>query len=111
MPKCAPKFAAGVRFSAIFLLAGAASALAGEAAKITIADTDFAPATVAVHIGDTVAWANKDIVDHTLTAKNGAFNVVAPVGKSGEFRLSKPGTITYYCRFHPNMVGTINVAE
>lgn len=107
MPKCAQ----GARFSAIFLLAGAVSALAGEAARITIADTDFAPATIAVHIGDTVAWANKDIVDHTLTAKNGAFDVVAPVGKSGGFRLSKPGAITYYCRFHPNMVGTINVAE
>jgi plastocyanin len=111
MPKCAPKFAAGVRFSAIFLLAGAVSALAGEAARITIADTDFAPATVAVHIGDTVAWANKDIVDHTLTARNGAFDVVAAVGKSGRLRLTKSGTVNYYCRFHPNMVGAINVAE
>jgi len=106
-----PKFAQGVGFSAIFLLAGAASALAGEGARITIADTDFAPATVTVHVGDTVAWANKDIVDHTITAKDDGFDIVAPVGKSGGFRLSKPGTITYYCRFHPNMVGTINVAE
>jgi plastocyanin len=33
-----------------------------------------------------------------------------PIKKSGSVTMDKAGTIDYFCRFHPNMKGTINVA-
>jgi plastocyanin len=92
-------------------MAGASCALAGGGAKLAIVDSEFAPAAVTVRAGETAAWANGDFVDHTITARNGAFDVTAPAGKSGRLRLTKPGTVNYYCRYHPDMAGTITVTE
>jgi plastocyanin len=62
-------------------------------------------------IGDTIEWTNDDIVTHTATARNGAWDVmIEPKGKSS-ITLKSPGTIEYYCRLHPNMVGSITVSE
>lgn len=107
MPDIARFFA----LSALFVLAGAAFAPAYESAALAIVDSDFAPATMAIHAGDALAWRNKDIVDHTITARNGAFDVRAPVGSSGRLPLDEPGTYRFYCRFHPNMAGTIIVTR
>jgi plastocyanin len=104
-------FARAAGFSALVPLAGAVAALAGETARIVINDLEFAPSALTLRVGDVIAWTNRDIVDHTITAKNGAFDVVTPVGKTGRLRLGKAGTFSYYCRFHPNMTGTIIVTE
>jgi plastocyanin len=52
---------------------------------------------------------NKDILDHTGTARNGAWDVAVEPGKTGKVQLKGAGTIEYYCRLHPNMVGKITV--
>jgi len=87
----------------------ASGALAGEVVKVSIDGLAFAPTEVTVHVGDTVEWDNADFVEHTATAKGGDMDVAIPAGKSGRVELSHPGTIAYYCRFHPNMTGTIKV--
>ena len=75
--------------------------------EIKMAQVAYAPAQVSAHVGDTVEWTNDDIVAHTATARNGAWDVmVEPKGK-GSVTLKSAGTIEYYCRFHPNMVGSI----
>ena len=87
----------------------AAGATAGEVVKVSIGDLTFAPAELTVHVGDTVEWDNADFVDHTATAKDGDWDVAIAAGKTGRVELNRTGTIAYYCRFHPNMTGTIKV--
>jgi plastocyanin len=87
----------------------APGALAGEAVKVSIGDLAFTPAEITVHVGDTVEWGNADFVDHTATAKDGAWDVAIAAGKTGRVELQHAGSIAYYCRFHPNMTGTIKV--
>ncbi len=70
----------------------------------------FAPATLTVKVGDTVTWANKDMVGHSATADDGSFDTgVLSQGETGSFTFTKPGTYTYHCTPHPNMKGTIVV--
>lgn len=87
----------------------AASAHAGDVVKVAIGDLVFTPAEITVRAGDTVEWTNADFVDHTATAKSGEWDVLIPAGKSGRVELSLPGTVAYYCRYHPGMTGTIHV--
>lgn len=104
-------FALRAGFSTVVAMAGALSAPAGERARIVINDLDFAPSTVRVHVGDTVEWINKDIVEHTATARNGAFDVSTPKGRLASTRMNAVGRMEYFCRLHPNMVGVINVVK
>lgn len=79
--------------------------------EIKMQDVAYAPAQVSAHVGDTIEWTNDDIVAHTATARNGSWDVmVLPKGK-GSITLKSVGTIEYYCRLHPNMVGSITVSE
>jgi plastocyanin len=75
----------------------------------TLTTTAFGNAKT-VAVGTTVAWTNTDLVAHTATANGGAFDsgAIEP-GRSFSVVLSTPGTITYHCSIHPNMVGTITV--
>jgi plastocyanin len=63
----------------------------------------------AAKVGDTVEWINKDIFAHTATARNGDWDVTMPPKKTVTLVLKKAGTVDYYCRFHPNMKGTLTV--
>ena len=84
-------------------------AFASEVVRITIHDLAFSPAEVSAKVGDTIEWVNGDFVDHTATAKDGAWDVAVAAGKSAQFKLERPGTVAYYCKIHPNMTGTIHV--
>ena len=78
--------------------------------QIVMQDLVFAPAEVSAKVGDTIEWINKDVFVHTATARNGDFDVSLPPKKTGSFVLKKAGTVDYYCRYHPNMKATLNVA-
>jgi plastocyanin len=69
----------------------------------------ISPAEVSAKVGDTIEWINKDIFAHTATAKNGDWDVTLPPKKTGAVVLKKPGTVDYYCRFHPNIKATLVV--
>jgi len=93
------------------LLFGATAVPAHAATiQITIDNLVFAPAEVSAKVGDTIEWINKDVFVHTATARNGDFDVSLPPKKTGSFVLKKAGTVDYYCRYHPNMKATLNVA-
>ncbi len=98
-------------FSGFLLLAGADAVPAGEAANVVIDTLDFSPDAVTVHVGETVTWINRDIVEHTATARSGDFDVLAPKGKPARWRASKVGEFAYYCRLHPNMTGVVRVVR
>jgi len=79
--------------------------------QIKMAQVAFEPAQVSAHVGDTIEWTNDDIVAHTATARNGDWDVmVQPKGKAS-VTVKSAGTIDYYCRLHPNMVGSIAVSQ
>lgn len=78
--------------------------------QITMENLVIAPAEATAKVGDTLELINKDIFAHTATARNGDFDVAMPPKKTVTYILKKAGAIDYYCRFHPNMKATLNVA-
>jgi plastocyanin len=78
--------------------------------QITMENLVISPAEVPARVGDTIEWINKDVFAHTATAQNGDWDVTMPPKKTVTSVLKKAGTIDYYCRFHPNMKATLNVA-
>jgi plastocyanin len=77
--------------------------------EVTIDKLVFSPANVQAKVGDTIVWANKDILAHTATVKGG-WDVMIPAKSKGKVTLKAAGAIDYFCRFHPNMKGHIEVA-
>ena len=78
--------------------------------QVTMQNMDISPAIVAAKVGDTIEWTNKDVLMHSATARNGDFDVNLPPKQTGKIVLKKAGTVDYYCRYHPNMKATIDVA-
>ena len=94
----------------VALLLGNSSADAAVI-QIKMAQIAYAPTQVSAHVGDTIEWTNDDIVAHTATARNGAWDVMVEPKSKATVTLKSAGSIEYYCRFHPNMVGSIGVSE
>jgi plastocyanin len=82
------------------------------AGKVVISWFKFQPATVTVHVGETVEWKNDEIVPHTVTANgekpafdSGSINP----GATWRYVARKKGTYNYTCVYHPNMIGKLIV--
>ncbi len=76
----------------------------------TISDFKFTPATITIHVGDTITWTNAGPTDHTATASNGSFDTgILKKGASASHTFTQPGTYAYICTIHPFMHGTVVV--
>jgi plastocyanin len=80
-----------------------------ETIRITADKLAFSPARILARVGDTVEWANADFVAHTATARNLDWDVTILPGKTSQVVIRKAGSLDYYCRFHPNMTGHVDV--
>lgn len=93
-------------------IADAAAVAATSADTIQIKNYAFAPASATVATGVKVTWVNEDSVPHTVTSKSGPASFdsgqVAP-GASYSAIFESPGTYSYYCIDHPQMIATITV--
>jgi plastocyanin len=79
----------------------------------------FLPNALSVKAGSTILFANVGGKPHTLTADDGSFDTgIVPPGAEGgrfagtnaTFTLPKPGTYTFHCEIHPQvMKGTLTV--
>ena len=69
----------------------------------------FDRAQINVAGGTYVRWVNKDTVAHTVTADNGLFDQEIAPGYSYSVWLDGSGTVTYHCKIHPEMKGSITV--
>ena len=80
-----------------------------DEAVITIADFAYeVPASVAP--GSTITIKNGDSQAHTVTSKDGGFDVkIDPNGTATMKAPDKPGSYTFICTFHANMTGTLVV--
>lgn len=92
--------------SALFA-AGVAPAFA-DTITVTIDKLVFSPAEISVKVGDTVEWVNKDAFAHTATVKGG-WEVMIPPKKTASRVMTAQDTVSYFCRFHPNMKGRITI--
>jgi plastocyanin len=79
---------------------------------VEILNNAFNPPQLNVAPGTTVTFVNNDTVPHTATADNGLFDSgqLAP-GASYPVVLEGAGTVTYHCKLHPEMRGSIVVGE
>lgn len=103
---------AGVSLTGIMLAVGIAgcSRRSPESHEVPIRNFVFEPATLTVAQGDTIIWSNQDFVAHTATAHDGAWDSGSvPAGDTWQLVAVTPGRHAYYCVFHPNMEGTIEV--
>jgi len=96
-------------FAALSLVAACVPARAATI-QINMENMDISPAMVAAKVGDTIEWINKDVLMHSATARNGDFDVNLPPKQTGKVVLQKAGTVDYYCRYHPNMKASIEIA-
>lgn len=61
----------------------------------------------ALKVGDTVVFVNKDMFRHTITASNNSFNLDLMPGARGSLHINSAGRAVFYCKYHPNMRGTM----
>jgi plastocyanin len=90
--------------------AGETATAANTPAAVAIHNFHFVPATLTVAAGTTVTWTNDDNDVHTVTDRGRAFRSGALDSKDTfSYTFTKPGEFTYFCTFHPMMVGKIVV--
>lgn len=90
--------------------AGTDALLARADAVVEMRMLALTPREVRIRAGQTVAWVNRDPLDHTVTADDASW-------MSGTFglnevythRFDQPGRYTYFCIPHPDMRGVVVV--
>ena len=89
-------------------IGAAPTALAGT--SVRMAGSRFEPSTLTIAVGETVRWFNDDALPHTVSATDGSWDSgnLAP-GQAFERRFETAGSYSYLCRYHPGMVGSIEV--
>ncbi len=95
------------------VLAVASATLPGSeaAAKthvIVINAMRFGAVPADLRVGDTIQWVNRDLFQHTATARDKSFNVELPTDTTRSMVLRRAGSF-FYCKYHPGMRGILVV--
>ncbi len=70
----------------------------------------FDPPAVQAQVGDTIRWTNRDLAPHTATADEFGWDTeTITKGKSVEITVTDGMETSYFCAFHPQMTGTIEL--
>lgn len=99
-----------ISLASLWLISAAAPA-AAETVKVDVNKMLYSPEKISAHVGDRVEWNNSDIVGHNITTKNGLVSIDLPVKGKVSIGMAKEGPFEYYCKFHPNMKGRIEVTK
>jgi plastocyanin len=85
--------------------------VAPAAAKVTIESLKYSPDTTQISSGETVEWVNNDLTPHTVTSGGGSElnSGSIDVGTTWRHTFNHPGTFPYFCKFHPEMKGSVVV--
>jgi plastocyanin len=62
-----------------------------------------------VRVGDRIRWTNRDMFRHSVTARDGSFDLDLAPGASGTIVLTHAGGIAFFCKYHPGMTGKLAV--
>lgn len=105
---------AGIALMLVTLPVVAATAAARRSAHVVTVHTividkmQYGPMPTDVHAGDVLEWRNRDMFEHSATARDGSFDVDLKPGASGRITV-KAGSIAFFCKFHPGMSATLVV--
>src|SRR5437016_1763795 len=81
-----------------------------SAAEVRVDNFSFGPGTLAVAVGTTVTWTNRDDIPHTIVSTEKVFkSKVLDTDEKFSFTFSKAGTYPYFCSIHPKMTGSVVV--
>jgi plastocyanin len=101
-----------VALAAVVSLGSGGTVQAQEDASVDIVDFAFDASSITVEVGSTVTWTNAGDATHTVTSDDGSFDSGdLASGETFSFTFDEPGTYTYFCAIHPDMVGEIVVTE
>ncbi|MFC9790503.1 cupredoxin domain-containing protein [Rhodococcus sp. NPDC127528] len=77
---------------------------------VNIDNFAFVPSSLAVPVGTTVTWTNKDEEPHTVASSDGSFHSPGMgAGATFTFTFTKTGSFDYVCSIHPFMHATVVV--
>jgi len=93
------------------LLPANAAGAAGRDVTVSIANMRYAQLPAGLKVGDTIVWQNRDSVPHTVTARDKSFDVRISPHQTARMTLNKAGSFPFYCIFHVQMRGTLNVGK
>jgi nitrite reductase (NO-forming) len=86
----------------------------------TLNNKAYSPNPIKIKAGNTITWINNDSTIHTVSSgkpnapdagqlfDSGLTSLITP-SKSYSHKFTTPGEYSYFCKLHPNMVGTIEV--
>ena len=94
--------------SALPLVSAAATKSAPRVHVVLIDEMTFATPPSGIRGGDIIEWVNRDLFQHTATARDGRFDVLLAPGAKAR-TVATAGTVDFYCKFHPGMTGTLVV--
>ena len=103
VPRRSPLYAA----AAGALLSVALPAPAAAATHVVVIDQMKYEPVPPLKVGDTVTFVNKDLFRHTVTATNNSFNLDLMPGARGSLHINSAGRMSFYCKYHPGMRGTM----
>ena len=88
---------------------GSASTPKRAANEVIIPSRYYLPDLITVTASTTVTWTNLDVEHHTVTSRDGLFDVVLLFQEVFSYTFNEPGTFRYYCDFHSEQTGTVIV--
>ena len=87
------------------------SPTAAPAATVHIKNSAYAPQSVKISVGQTVAFVNDDDFSHTVTADDKSYDSGdMPKGARFTHTFTKAETSNYTCTYHPFMKGSVVVS-
>jgi plastocyanin len=78
--------------------------------KVSIADFEFKPASIAAMVGQIVAFSNTGFEPHNATVEAGCATRTLQTGESDGLVFSVAGTYKFGCTVHAWMTGTFTIA-
>src|SRR4051794_30009298 len=100
---------AAVRIAVAVVMTSQIPAARCEELSIMIDNFTFEPARLAVKVGTTVTWKNRDDIPHTVVSAGKFRSKTLDTDDSYSFTFTAAGDYTYFCSLHPHMKGTITV--
>jgi plastocyanin len=78
--------------------------------EIVIQGFTFQPSTITVSGQTDVTVTNEDSTPHTFTLEDESVDLELAGGESGTATIDVSESTGFFCRIHPNMTGTVEVA-